>query len=175
MSLKRPYHFCHSCGSPYEPHLIGSLELPCAVCGMESYRNPTPVSVVLIPFEDGVITVRRNIEPRKGKIALPGGFIVLGESWRVGGAREAHEEAQVVIEHPDSAIAPLMIESIPNGTQIIIFGQVVVPDRMVVHPFVPNVEATERFIVTRNNFDLYKDEFAFPLHIKAVERYFEEK
>lgn len=174
MSQKRPYHFCHSCGSPYEPHILGSLELPCHVCGMESYRNPTPVSVVLIPHENGLITVRRNIEPRKGKLALPGGFIVLGESWRAGGAREAHEEAQVLIEHPDVAIAPHMIESIPNGTQIIIFGHVAVSQKMTVFPFAPNDEATERIVVTRQNFDLYRDEFAFPLHIKAVERYFQD-
>jgi len=39
----------------------------------------------LIPVHDGLLFVRRGIEPRKGKLALPGGFINLGETWQEAG------------------------------------------------------------------------------------------
>ena len=62
--------------------------MKCPTCG--SWRNPAPVSVLVVPANDGVLVIRRNIPP-VGKLALPGGFIDLGETWQQAGAREAHE------------------------------------------------------------------------------------
>jgi ADP-ribose pyrophosphatase YjhB (NUDIX family) len=116
--------------------------------------------------------VRRGIAPRLGKISLPGGFIVIGESWRTAGARETFEEAQTVIPSPDESIYEYMVESIPNTTQIILFGLVRKDAKIDVKEFTPTEEATERLVIRRHNFDLYKDEIAFPLHLLAIQKYF---
>jgi hypothetical protein len=47
----------------------------CLGCGNSTYRNPLPVAVVLLPMAGGVVVIRRNTEPRKGTLTLPGGYI----------------------------------------------------------------------------------------------------
>src|SRR5690242_7398215 len=87
---------CSYCGAAFDedqpwPRL-------CANCGHRSYLNPAPVSVVLVPVDDGLLVVRRGIMPRQGMLALPGGFINAGESWQEAGAREVREETGVELE-----------------------------------------------------------------------------
>mgnify|MGYP003489083110 FL=1 len=142
------------------------------MCQVIHYRNPTPVAVLLVPYDGGLLMVRRGIMPRIGKFSLPGGFIVLGESWRRAGAREAFEEAQVIIPSPEESVYEYMVESIPNTTQIILFGLVRKDAPIEVKEFTPNEEATERLIIRKNNVDLYKDDIAFPLHLLAIQKYF---
>lgn len=40
-----------------------------------SFSNPVPVAVAIVPFDGKLIGIRRGIEPRKGQVALPGGYI----------------------------------------------------------------------------------------------------
>ncbi|WP_311766650.1 NUDIX domain-containing protein [Streptomyces rhizosphaericus] len=40
----------------------------------------------------GVVVVRRAIEPALGRLALPGGYVEVGETWREGAVRELREE-----------------------------------------------------------------------------------
>lgn len=95
--LKKNSH-CSYCGEPFG----GDQPWPrmCAHCGNTSFLNPAPVSVILIPVDDGLLFVRRGIEPRKGKLTLPGGFANFGEAWQAAGAREVLEETGLVIS-PD--------------------------------------------------------------------------
>src|SRR4029079_9297124 len=67
------------------------------VCGNTSYANPIPVAVVLLPVGDGLLTIRRGIPPQLGKLALPGGFMELGETWQESAARELREETGIVV------------------------------------------------------------------------------
>ena len=53
--------------------------------------------VVLLPVAGGVVTIRRNIEPQKGWLTLPGGYLDLGETWQEGGRRELLEETGIDI------------------------------------------------------------------------------
>ena len=76
----------------------------CLYCGNSTYRNPLPVAVVLLPMSEGVIVVRRNIEPRKGTLTLPGGVYRLRRNLAGGGAegtpgRDRHRNRQ---ERPHS-------------------------------------------------------------------------
>src|SRR5688572_992089 len=92
---KRNSH-CSYCGQPYTAEQ--SWPRQCAGCNNISYLNPTPVAVVLLPVDGGLLTIRRSIEPKKGMLALPGGFINYGESWQQGGARELYEETGIQID-----------------------------------------------------------------------------
>src|SRR5262249_5363224 len=69
----------------------------CAYCRRISYLNPLPVAVVLLPVGNGLLCVRRAIEPGKGQLALPGGFIDINETWQQAAARELFEETHVRI------------------------------------------------------------------------------
>ena len=40
----------------------------------------------------GLLVVRRGITPGLGELALPGGYIGMGETWQEAGAREVWEE-----------------------------------------------------------------------------------
>ena len=67
--------------------------MACYACGLVDWGNPTPVVVCLQPTTfDEMIVVRRNIEPQKGKLCLPGGFIDEGENLWDAATRELMEE-----------------------------------------------------------------------------------
>src|SRR4051794_25248089 len=91
MTTKHSY--CSFCGAPFAAAI--AWPRACAACGEISYVNPLPVAVTLLPVDAGLLVVRRTIEPQSGCLALPGGFIDLGESWREAAARELFEEAGV--------------------------------------------------------------------------------
>ncbi|WP_290900461.1 NUDIX hydrolase [Ferroglobus sp.] len=46
----------------------------------------------IIPYEGGIVLVRRKNEPFKGKYALPGGIVEYGERVEDAAVREAEEE-----------------------------------------------------------------------------------
>jgi hypothetical protein len=89
---------CSYCGHPFEadqawPRL-------CAACGNTSFVNPLPVSVVLLPVDDGLLTVRRNIAPQIGQLALPGGHTRIGRAAQRRHAPEAAVFAEESQDHP---------------------------------------------------------------------------
>ena len=165
-----PFAHCTYCGSPF-PEGIG-WPRTCESCGHTTFRNPLPVSVVLIPVDNGsgersrrgILTVRRGIEPRKGSLALPGGYINYGETWQEAGAREVLEETGLRLDPAE--ITELRVRSAPDGT-LIIFGAANPRKISALPPFSPNPEAIERIILTA------PAEMAFPLHEEIVQAYFD--
>ena len=93
--------FCSHCGHAFE---ASTYPRTCknAACGVTIWANPIPVSVVLQPVKhegrEGLLVVRRSIEPREGLLALVGGFLEEHETWQVGGAREIREETGVEVD-----------------------------------------------------------------------------
>lgn len=62
-----------------------------------SYNNPTPVAACLIPvrlahYRTALVGIVRGIDPGKGGLALPGGYVDALESLEVAAAREMREE-----------------------------------------------------------------------------------
>lgn len=152
---------CSYCGAPFAA--AAPWPRTCAVCGNTSYLNPLPVAVVLVPVEGGVLLVRRAIPPHQGALALPGGYIGVGESWQAAGAREVFEETGITIDA--ATVDDLYARSAPDGT-VLIFG-VAAPLGAALPPFAPTAEASERLVAHA------PVELAFPLHTAALRRYFE--
>ena len=155
--------YCSYCGHPFRPDQPWPRQ--CAACGEFSFLNPLPVAVVLLPVDDGLLVVRRSIEPQKGELALPGGFITQGETWQQAGARELFEETGIAIEPQD--IGEFRALSNPGGTILIVFGLAPKQSAAALPPFAPNDEATERLVLNS------PEELAFPLHTQAAREFFE--
>ncbi len=152
---------CGPCGARFPEGL--AFPRRCAACGHVTYVNPVPVAVLLLPVDDGLLVIRRAIEPRRGQLALPGGFIDFGESWQAAAARELREETGVVVDA--SEVRDFRVLSAPDGT-VLIFG--IAPPRRAADlpPFRPSPETAE-VAVLRGPAPL-----AFPLHERVVAEYF---
>lgn len=155
--------YCSYCGHPFDTH----QEWPrrCRRCHNVSYRNPLPVTVVLLPVEDGILVIRRNIEPGRGKLALPGGFIELPESWQEAGARELREETGISIEPEQLDV--YRVYSAPDGT-LLIFG-LASPWSGPLPPFDGDEESSARLIIHE------AQPMAFSLHTRVLREYFQEE
>jgi 8-oxo-dGTP diphosphatase len=143
-----PYSHCSYCGAAY-PAAAGWPRV-CAVCGETVWRNPLPVAVAVLPVRTaaglGVVVVRRAIEPARGLLALPGGFIEYGEEWSDALGRELWEETGLVANAGDARL--LAVRGAPQGGTMMIFG--VLPERVAedLPPSQPTEEATEWLVLT---------------------------
>ncbi|GAB3839565.1 hypothetical protein GCM10029963_06960 [Micromonospora andamanensis] len=117
------YSYCSYCGAAYPPP-TGWPRL-CATCGQQVWRNPLPVAVAVQPVLTadglGVVVVRRDIEPARGLLALPGGFIEYGEEWQDALVRELREETGLPAEA--TAATLITVRSAPAGGTMLIFGE----------------------------------------------------
>jgi 8-oxo-dGTP pyrophosphatase MutT (NUDIX family) len=136
----------------------------CHSCGIRSYLNPLPVVVVLLPVASGIIVIRRNNEPQKGKLALPGGYLDCGETWQEGARRELFEETGIEIGSDE-----ITLYDVQNGLDdtLVVFGLATRQPLTVYKPF-HSEETTEVVLIAR------PIELAFTMHTKAVQRYFSE-
>ncbi len=155
---KDRYAHCGYCGAGFEKT---AWPRHCAACGETTWRNPTPVAVIVVPVGDGALVIRRNIPP-VGKLALPGGFIDHGESWQAAGAREVREEAGVEID--PEGIRHLRTVSTPDGGSVLIFGEAAALDAL--PAWEANSEVSERLVVEA------PCELAFSLHTDVLRAWF---
>jgi ADP-ribose pyrophosphatase YjhB (NUDIX family) len=165
--------FCSFCGTAYTPPLAYPRRCPEATCGAAVWANPIPVAVLLLPVahEDkvGLLVVRRGIEPRRGMLALVGGFVEEHESWQAGAAREAREEVGVGVD--PAGIEPFwFVSTEPRPSRVLLFGAAPAIDARTLAPFAPNTEGLERGLIFGPG--QLADVFAFPLHVRAAERWF---
>lgn len=137
----------------------------CDVCNHKSYLNPLPVVVVLLPVGEGVLLIRRNIEPQKGTLTLPGGYIDFGETWQEAGVRELLEETGIEIRPEE-----LKLYEVMNGLDntLIVFG---------LGPRLPlaRFRETENYLCDEVQEVVIIDaprELGFEMHTLVVDRYF---
>ena len=133
------------------------------------FRNPTPVVVGLIPIKTragriGLLLVRRNIEPGKGQLALPGGYLEI-EEWRAGLSREIRKELNVNIQ-PDEFVIRNVVSGRNNEVLLIIAQAECLVLASELEPFCPNHEVSERVIIQAST------KLAFPSHTQAATEWF---
>ena len=92
------FHYCPKCGSPaFEIH--NALSRHCTNCGFTFYQNPRASTAAFILNGKGELLVaRREKEPAKGTLDLPGGFVDNDENAEQGMVREIQEETGLSIE-----------------------------------------------------------------------------
>jgi ADP-ribose pyrophosphatase YjhB (NUDIX family) len=152
---------CSYCGHPFTENQPWPRR--CLACGQTTYRNPVPVAVVLLPVDGGLLVVRRTIPPGQGQLALPGGFITVGETWQEAGARELWEETGIRLDPAE--IRTFRVHTALEG-MILIFG-LAAPHRAAdLPPFVPNAESSERLVLAA------PATLAFPLHTQTMREFF---
>ena len=159
---KRNSH-CSWCGTAF-PEGAG-WPRTCSGCKNESYLNPIPVTVVLLPVDDGLLLIRRGIEPKKGHLALPGGFVNFGESWQEAGAREVLEETGLTVTAAE--LEEFRVLSTPG--QVLVFALAKARTQASLPLLVPNSEVTEMLISKA------PQELAFAFHTQVMAEYFERR
>ena len=165
--------FCSHCGHAFESASTYPRTCKNAACGVTIWANPIPVSVVLQPVKhdggEGLLVVRRSIEPRRGLLALVGGFLEEHETWQVGGAREIREETGVVVD-PAGIEAFWFTSTHPKPNRVLLFSIARPIEASSMPAFAPSNETSERGLVFGP--DGLDAIFAFPLHVEAAQRYF---
>lgn len=153
---------CSYCGTKFQK----SEPWPktCQLCGNTSYLNPLPVVVLLVPVDSGLVVARRNIEPRKGTLVLPGGYVDIGETWQEGAQREMFEETGIMV-----AVSGISLYDVQNGLDntLVIVGLADKQPRSCLKPF-SSSETQEIGLIEE------PVELGFPLHNLLVRRYFAE-
>jgi len=69
--------------------------------GHENWVNPAVGAVVYVIDNDKVLYGVRSLEPNKGKLSLPGGFIEVGETAEQAAIREVKEELGLDVKLQD--------------------------------------------------------------------------
>ena len=91
----RVFKYCPRCGSQ-EFKVTGSRSFRCSNCDFEFYINSAAAVAALIFNSEGkMLFTRRAVNPDKGKLDLPGGFVDPGESAEEAVKREIKEELGV--------------------------------------------------------------------------------
>jgi 8-oxo-dGTP pyrophosphatase MutT (NUDIX family) len=127
-----------------------------------AHVNPATVVVIMAEVNGGLLMIRRALPDGYGKLALPGGYQGLNESWQDAGVREVFEETGVVLDPKK-----LMLQSVETiedninllfafHTKKITWGDFV-PDKNEVLSVHVQTEAVE---------------CAFETHTRHVRRYF---
>jgi 8-oxo-dGTP diphosphatase len=130
-----------------------------------------PVAVVLQPVRlddgrTGILVIRRDIEPFRGELALPGGFIETGESWREAAIREFSEETG--LQARTDEVRLFDVHSSFNGFSLLVFGLLPIRPASSLPPSSARAEVTEYLVQTE------PIKLCFPTHTDAMARFFAE-
>jgi len=155
---------CSYCGTPYPPD--AGWPRTCPGCTEVTWHNPLPVAMVLLPVRTpdgpGIVVIRRDIEPARGELALPGGFIETGETWQEAAVRELREETGLPADPGE-----VRLFDVVSAARVINIVALLPPrDAADLPPSAPTDEVSEWLVVTR------PIPLTFPTATHAVTRYF---
>ena len=155
---------CPICGMPLTfVEIGGRRRFACTVCEFVHWNNPRPVTASLVPMDDGLVLVKRNVEPFIGFWCLPGGFIEAAEHPDESAIREVEEETGLTVE-----IDRLLLASAPgNNINVVILFYLACP---VSGTLRPGDDAQEVQVFKKHELP---SNIAFNLHRKMIELFFD--
>lgn len=165
MNMEKNSH-CSFCGVKY---ISDAWPRHCDSCKQDTWRNPLPVTVIRCVVIDhlnnqGVVCIRRAIEPHIGEFALPGGYLdVTDSSWEDGAVREFFEETGTKLD-PNDLLLEKVITSPTNGNLLLFCSARISTNQLA--KFIPNNEVSELTIAWAPL------ELCFPTHTEALENFF---
>jgi ADP-ribose pyrophosphatase YjhB (NUDIX family) len=113
--------YCHECGAALQPHVVGGETRNhgyCPQCREPRYDHALVVVTCFVAYDKRLLWVQRELEPKRGYWAIPGGYLEAGETLAEGAARELHEEAGVLL--PPNQLQLYMTGSITFINQVYI-------------------------------------------------------
>lgn len=156
MPLPTP-KFCTICGTTYATEAdIWPKRCPNPHCEHEDYGNPPTVAVVVCGVGDHALVVRRNINPGRGRLACPGGWVNRNEGLRPAASRELREETERRNATTDEILLPGLVISpdnlvymgdfnVPNlNRNLVFYGVDTEVERRVIGPWWESVEPVIR-------------------------------
>jgi ADP-ribose pyrophosphatase YjhB (NUDIX family) len=71
--------------------------LECNACSLVFFQNVAAAAAAILEYQGRILLIKRGLEPGKGKLDYPGGFIDPKESAEAGLKRELKEELDIEI------------------------------------------------------------------------------
>lgn len=68
------FKYCPNCSSQNLTY-VNNFKLHCSDCDFVLYHNIAAAVAIIFTYEDKILFTERNVDPDKGKLDLPGGFI----------------------------------------------------------------------------------------------------
>ena len=85
------FKFCPNCASKNFTY-DNNFKFHCNDCNFVLYHNIAAAVAIIFTYEDKILFTVRNVNPDKGKLDLPGGFIDPNETAEEAACREIEEE-----------------------------------------------------------------------------------
>ena len=93
------FNFCQRCGESLGEKVIENIVRPhCPACGYVVFLDPKVAAVALVIDGDGLVMVKRGVEPEYGRWAFPSGYVDRGEVVEAAAIREVKEETGLDVE-----------------------------------------------------------------------------
>lgn len=140
--IANQHKFCFKCGGELE--YKGKNLLICKKCGYHNYINPCPCSGAILENEKGeILLVVRKVDPMKGFLDVPGGFIDLHEDAEEGMTRELKEELGIDVSNVKyfaSYVDTYEYDGVELPTLGIIFTANIVDQKISIHDDISGYE-----------------------------------
>ncbi|MBP5452785.1 MAG: NUDIX domain-containing protein [Treponema sp.] len=171
------FNFCPECGSKKIQTLMNGRKWLCPDCGFDLYNNvASAVGLLILNSRGEILMEKRAKEPRKGFLALPGGFTEPDETAEEAASRECEEEI---------GVRPLKVSylcAFPNDYEYKsvqyktcdVFFTAILPPEFELKPQEGEVESLV-WIKVQDEADLEKYPIAFESGRKTLLKWLEEK
>jgi NAD+ diphosphatase len=90
------FDYCPRCKSS-EIVFDGFKKSICGACSFTYYHNAAAAVVAILEYDGKIILIKRNREPSRGKLDLPGGFVDPRETAEGALRREIKEELKIEV------------------------------------------------------------------------------
>ncbi len=160
------FKYCPKCASK-AIHDDSVNSMKCEACGFTYFHNAASAVGCIILCQDKIVFLRRNHEPMKGKLDLPGGFVEYNESVEDALRREVREELSFEVkdlEYFGAAGNTYRYKDVAYFTSDVFFITHVESTQ----EFIPNDEVQELIQLRPNEVDM--DQIAFVSAKKMIER-----